>query len=337
MAKLPVTAQSDLEHRYYRYLRNQGYATTDALLGVLRAYLPYFADHKTVLDIGCGHGEFLQLLTAAGHTAVGVDIDPAMVAACQAQGLTAYTADVLTWLPEQSARFDAIFSSNVVEHLDAPTVQQLIAQAYTALRPGGLLVIGTPNPESLIVQFYEFWRDPTHVRLYSRQLLEFFFADAGFTRIANGDNPAAAWEGIDALLDPAALPAAPDGAAPMLDAPQDLPPLPAPPPATASLRQRLSFRVLHFAFQKFMEPYIAPLRTALTEERHYSQQLERAIAQLATQLAQREERHEARAQQVNSGLRFPYPAREHFVLGYKPGADATAATLATTPPSAGEE
>lgn len=334
---MAATEQNDLEHRYYRYLRDQGYATTAALVDVLRAYLPYFAGQQQVLDIGCGHGEFLQLLTEAGHTAVGVDIDPAMVAACQARGFTAYTADVLAWLPEQPARFDAIFSSNVVEHMDAPTVQRLIALAYGALRPGGLLVIGTPNPESLIVQFYEFWRDPTHVRLYSRQLLEFFFADAGFTRIENGNNPAAAWDGIDVMLNPAALPSAPDGAAPVIEAPQDLPPLPPPPAADASLRQRLNFRVLHFVYQKFMEPYVAPLRAALGEERRYSKQLEGAITQLTTQLAQRDARHAAHFQQLGYGLRFPYPAREHFVLGYKPNADTTATTpVATTLPS-GEE
>lgn len=323
MATTPVTEQSDLEHRYYRYLRNQGYATTDALLGVLRAYLPYFADHQQVLDIGCGHGEFLQLLTDAGHTAVGVDIDPAMVAACQTQGLTAYTANVLEWLPQQPARFDAIFSSNVVEHMDAPTVQRLIAQAYTALRPGGLLVIGTPNPESLIVQFYEFWRDPTHVRLYSRQLLEFFFADAGFIGIKNGDNPAATWDGVDVILGPNALPVD-QGIDPFTVPPAvDLAPLPPPPPATASLRQRLAFRLLQIFYQKVLEPYIAPLRIALAEEQRYAKNLEKQLAQLHRDLAQSHTLNNARFQQVGSALRFPYPTREHFVYGYK--ANLTAA------------
>lgn len=324
--------RSDLEHRYYGYLRNQGYATTDALLGVLRAYLPYFKGKTRVLDIGCGHGEFLQLLVAAGHEAVGVDIDPAMVAACTAQGLTAYEADVLDWLPTQANSFDAIFSSNVVEHMDAQTVQQLIQGAYTALRPGGLLLIGTPNPESLIVQFYEFWRDPTHVRLYSRQLLEFFFADAGFDQIQNDNNAAAAWEGMDAMLAPIPLPAASEGQTPLPLPPLgELPPLPPPPPAGASLRQRLTFSVVDFVFKKFMEPYIAPLRDALTAERRYAQGLESALQHLSAQVQQHEAQHQLRFQQLSNALRFPYQSREHFVLGYK--ATLPSATLADNSPA----
>ena len=317
--------RGDLEHRYYSYLRNQGYATTDALLGVLRAYLPYFAGKDRVLDIGCGHGEFLQLLVEAGHEAVGVDIDPAMVAACSAQGLTAYEADVLDWLPTQANSFDAIFSSNVVEHLDAKTVQQLIDGAYQALRPGGLLLIGTPNPESLIVQFYEFWRDPTHVRLYSRQLLEFFFADAGFDQIQNGNNAAAAWEGLDAMLAPIPSPVPLDRQNPLPLPPLgELPPLPPPPAAGAPLRQRLTFGVVNFVFKKFMEPYIAPLRDALTAERRYAQGLESALQHLTAQIEQNEAQHQMRFQQLSNGLRFPYQSREHFVLGYK-AAPASAA------------
>src|SRR5690606_28108973 len=154
----------------------------EALRQVLQWYMRYFQGFERVLDIGCGNGEFLQLLQAAGHTAVGVDIDPAMVQQCIDQGLTAYEADVISWLPSQAGQYDAIFSSNVIELLGAKTVLTIVEQAYHALRPGGMLLLGTPNPESAIVQFHEYWRDPTHVRLYNRQLLEFFLHDSGFTQ-----------------------------------------------------------------------------------------------------------------------------------------------------------
>ena len=142
------TNPQELEHRYYQYLRDHQYASTDALVHVLRWYLPYFEGFPRVLDIGCGHGEFLQLLTEQGHDAVGIDIDPAMVATCRERGLTAYEGDAISWLQGQEAAFDAIFSSNVIEHLDAPTVQALIQRAHTALRPGGLLLIDYTKGQS---------------------------------------------------------------------------------------------------------------------------------------------------------------------------------------------
>ena len=96
------TSHGDLENRYYAYLRQQSLSSTESLLGVLRFYLPYLEQSHRVLDIGCGHGEFLEMLTAAGHEAVGMDIDPGMVAACRAKGLDVTEADVLEWLPRST-------------------------------------------------------------------------------------------------------------------------------------------------------------------------------------------------------------------------------------------
>lgn len=183
----------NMESRYYRFLRDRGYIDADFLRDVLSVYLPHFSGLDRILDVGCGHGEFLQLLRAAGHEAVGIDIDPGMVKACLDQGLTAFEADALEWLPTQEAAFDGIFSSNVIEHLDVPQVVAFVRACYAALRPGGLVLFAVPNPESLVVQLNEFWRDATHVRLYSRQLLEFFLHDSGFLQIESAENPAARW------------------------------------------------------------------------------------------------------------------------------------------------
>ncbi len=329
---------ANLEYRYYQYLRGNQYATTDALMAVLRWYLPYFEGFTRVLDIGCGHGEFLQLLEEDGHEAVGIDIDPAMVATCRQLGLTAYEGDAGAWLAGQTAQFDAIFSSNVIEHLDAQQVQTWIRQAYGALRPGGMLLIGTPNPESLIVQFHEFWRDPTHVRLYSRQLIEFFFADAGFSNIENGNNGAAAWDGIDQLLTPTAQPdRQPPAAMPVFDpANTTLHPLPSPPPATAPLRQRLAFRLLHFVYGKFLEPYVALIRSdqarqnqQITEMQALIRSLYERNGLLEAALEQTNARLDTHVQQLGNGFRFMHPPREHFVYGYKPTTEGDGVTTET--------
>lgn len=317
-----MTQQLDLEHRYYDYLYSQGYVSNVALRKVLQWYVRYFDGFAKVLDIGCGNGEFLSILQATGHTAVGVDIDPAMVAACQQQGLTAYAADVVTWLPTQAGQYDAIFSSNVLEHLDAQTVAAVVSGAYQALRPGGLLLMGTPNPESAIVHLHEYWRDPTHVRLYSRQVLEFFLHNAGFVAVKSDVNRETEWEGLPPMLQALQTTAPTD---PARQPPPrqhhrvaDLQPWPTAPGPGSSLRQRLSFRLLHLAFKKFMEPYLDLVRLDLEHQRQHIVQLEEQLAWSQRQFATLQQQADQQSQQLGNNLRFLYAAREVFVYGYKP-------------------
>ncbi|MBI3944147.1 MAG: class I SAM-dependent methyltransferase [Chloroflexi bacterium] len=333
---------SNLESRYYEYLRGADYSSTAFLHQVLEAYLPYFQNFHRILDIGCGHGEFLQLLQSTGHQAVGVDIDPAMVQTCLDHGLEVYHADVLEWLPQQEAPFDAIFSSNVMEHLPPDQVARIIQIAFEALRPGGILLIGVPNPESAIVQFYEFWRDPTHVRLYNRQLLEFFFRDAGFTHITNAENVAARWEGLDTLLGPTAP--LPEFTSPPINGEDrlftfpplpevpDALPLPPAPPADASLKDRLWYRIANYLFNKFLGPFTGVWREEIRQQRIYLANLRSIMAEIYQQ--QESERryrvlehalvldlHQKLAGRIDGlerAYRFLHPSREVFVYGYKP-------------------
>jgi SAM-dependent methyltransferase len=302
---------NDLENRYYSYLRSHNYSSEEALGAVLRAYLPHFEGFAHVLDIGCGHGEFLQLLTAAGHRATGVDVDAGMVSHCRTLGLDVHQVDAITWLPEQAGQFDAVFSSNVVEHMDAATVAALIRSAFIALRPGGLLLFTTPNPESAIVQFYEFWRDPTHVRLYNRQLMEFFVADAGFVRVESKTNPMADWEGIDVLLEAITtrLPVLPS-----VPPPGVIAPLPPAPGSGASLRQKVAWRIANFVYHKFTEPYVAPLRADLQRHEEMHAAIGRSLSVANVGLTTLQER----IRQLATTDRFLYPSREYLVLGYKP-------------------
>jgi SAM-dependent methyltransferase len=312
----PKVAADSVENRYYAYLRSHGYSSTDSLIAVLRVYLPLFAGCPRVADLGCGHGEFLEMLRAEGHAVAGVDVDPAMVAACRAQGFDVALGDAEAWLAARHAAFDGVFSSNVVEHLPAETVARWVAAAHMALRPGGRIVLATPNPESLIVQFHEFWRDPTHVRLYSRQLLEFMLADAGFVQVESHTNPASAWEGGEetATALEAALP---------LPAPVETPtfetPLPTAPEPQAPLRDRWTWRLVSFVYRKFSEPFLLALRADI--ERHRL-----ALRDLAEATAREREALEAvreRMARLAAAQRFLHPPREIYVTGIKPGAPAS--------------
>ena len=184
---------SNLEGNFYEYLYGEQQSDPEWNRKVFEFYAPQFAQCQHVLDVGCGEGQFLELLEAQGVCAKGVDSDGRMIRVCRAKGLDVVESDLFSYLRDRREGFDGIFSSNVIEHLSAEDAIRFARLALDALRPGGRLLVATPNPESLIVHLYEFWRDATHVRLYSRFLLEFILFDAGFREIQSGQNPRTRW------------------------------------------------------------------------------------------------------------------------------------------------
>lgn len=129
-----------------------------------RVYLDLVDGSAPVLDAGCGRGEFLDLLAERGIEFEAVDIDPGMVARCREKGHDATQGDMIEFLqrrPEGS--LGAIFSAQVIEHLDYRQLQRFLDLALSRLRPGGLLVAETVNPYSPLAM-KAFWVDPTHVR-----------------------------------------------------------------------------------------------------------------------------------------------------------------------------
>ncbi len=150
----------------------------------LATYLPYLAGQRTVLDLGCGRGESLALFSRHGLAARGVDGSAEMVAACQRQGLEAEVADLfehLAGLAEGS--LGAVVSFHVVEHLAPESLDRLVRLAWRVLEPGGVLILETPNPLSVVVAARNFWLDPTHRRPVHPKSLELLFEAAGFEEV----------------------------------------------------------------------------------------------------------------------------------------------------------
>jgi O-antigen chain-terminating methyltransferase len=147
-------------------------------------YKPYFAGCRSVLDIGCGRGEFLELMREMEVPAQGIDLGEESVAQCREKGLRAEVADLFGYLgPDKNGEFDGIFASQIVEHLDPARLPEMIRLCAASLRRGGILAIETPDPACLAIFATYFYLDPTHTRPVPHALLEFYMEEAGLGSI----------------------------------------------------------------------------------------------------------------------------------------------------------
>lgn len=154
-------------------------------------YLPFFEHCETVVDLGCGEGNFVELLAEHGIQAVGVDFDRKCCEAAWERGINVVHQDALSYLAEADAgSIDGIFSAHLVEHLPYETVIELLRRSYRVLKPGGVIVLTTPNVRGLFSHLEMFYIHFGHVTFYHPRLLCFFLEFAGFVEPQTGENPA---------------------------------------------------------------------------------------------------------------------------------------------------
>ena len=170
----------------YKYVafEDQFRGSGDAIAARLQKYVQRFAGAGSVVDLGCGRGEFLAALEAAGVPARGVDANGDMVAAARARGLDAVRGDALTYLssiPEGS--LGGIIATQVVEHLEPAYLIRLLDAASRALRPGAPIVLETINAACWLAFFSSYIRDITHVRPIHPDTLQYLLRASGFERV----------------------------------------------------------------------------------------------------------------------------------------------------------
>ena len=137
-----------------------------------------------VLDVGCGRGEWLEVLTAAGLVARGVDRNPVMVAECRARGLDVVQGDGIGYLRQlPSGSLGVLSAIHVIEHIGFNDLIALLDEARRVLRPGGMLVLETPNPENLVVGACSFYYDPTHRQPLPPEPMRHVTQARGFTDV----------------------------------------------------------------------------------------------------------------------------------------------------------
>jgi SAM-dependent methyltransferase len=178
------------EDHFYRAFEEEFRGSRELIKSRLRFYLPFIEPLKQTppcpkaVDLGCGRGEWLEILEENGFSALGVDRDDGMLAACRERGLASEKEDAIECLKRLPDASLAIVSGfHIAEHLPFADLRRLVQESARVLQTGGLLILETPNPENLRVAGTSFYLDPTHERPLPPDLLKFLAQYYGFARI----------------------------------------------------------------------------------------------------------------------------------------------------------
>ena len=175
---------------FYRTFEDKHRGTLQQIKHSQRVYLPFVQPltliypNPQAIDLGCGRGEWLELAREAGFDAQGVDLDDGMLAECRKRGLKVRTLDAIAALKELPNESQTVVSGfHLAEHIPFETLQLLVKEALRVLKPAGLLILETPNPENIVVGTTNFYLDPTHNRPLPPLLLSFLPEYYGFGRV----------------------------------------------------------------------------------------------------------------------------------------------------------
>jgi len=174
---------------FYRAFEDRHRGPRELIKSRLRVYVPFFEPLKALyenckaVDLGCGRGEWLELLREFDFDATGVDLDDGMLAACRALGLPAEQGEAIAFLRAMpDASLTIVSGFHIAEHIPFPDLQVLVQEALRVLQPAGLLILETPNPENIVVGTANFYLDPTHQRPLPPLLMSFLPEHYGFAR-----------------------------------------------------------------------------------------------------------------------------------------------------------
>ncbi len=149
-----------------------------------KAYLPLMPREGPVLDLGCGRGEWLELLCQEGIAARGVDANRLMVAECRDRRLAVEQAEALDYLARVPAgSLGAVTVLRVVEQFAFPQLVRLLDEVARVLRLGGTAIFETPNPDNLLVACRDFHKDPGRLHPIPSQILRFLVESRGFSPV----------------------------------------------------------------------------------------------------------------------------------------------------------
>ena len=153
-------------------------------------YLPFLtsahagAKGRPILDLGCGRGEWLELLKENKLASRGVDLNSAMIAQCKERDLDVIHRDAIDYMRSLHANSQGgVTGFHIIEHLPFETLMDFFRETRRILKPGGVAIFESPNCKNLVVGAANFNIDPTHRNPVFPETAEFMLQSHGFERI----------------------------------------------------------------------------------------------------------------------------------------------------------
>jgi SAM-dependent methyltransferase len=175
---------------WYATFQEKFRGTREDIKARLRAHLPYVmaggvgTDTTPIVDLGCGRGEWLELLREQGLRATGVDLNRASLAKCREMGFDVVEKDILSYLQSlPDTDVGAVTGFHIIEHMPFDVLLSLMAETYRVLKPGGIAIFEAPNPQNVLVGSHTFYLDPTHRNPLPAGLVQFVMEMAGFSKV----------------------------------------------------------------------------------------------------------------------------------------------------------
>ncbi|MFB8791988.1 MAG: class I SAM-dependent methyltransferase [Potamolinea sp.] len=171
----------------YVAFEEQFRGSREVIINRLKVYLPLIEEAKIgtpesqILDVGCGRGEWLELLRESGYIASGIDISKVMLEQCRARGLEVTEGEVISYLQSlPDASLGAVSGFHIIEHIPLASLIKLFDEAVRVLRSGGIIIFETPNPRNVLVGSGDFYRDPTHLNPIHPDTISYLASLKGF-------------------------------------------------------------------------------------------------------------------------------------------------------------
>lgn len=137
-----------------------------------------------ILDIGCGSGELVELMSQAGYRRVsGVDLSEEQVAIARGRGISGVAqADLFNHLDSLDEPLDAIVAVDVLEHLEKAEIVRALRLICATLRPGGRVIVRVPNAQSPFGGRFRYG-DFTHATSFTQHSISQVLLATGFSDI----------------------------------------------------------------------------------------------------------------------------------------------------------
>ena len=187
---LPSTELIDFTDEEYAEFEERFRGKREEVKENFKVYIPLIRQLKNrfedeeirAVDLGCGRGEWLEVLKEEGINGVGVDLNEVFLSYLKSVGLKGIKKDVVEYLKSlESDKLHLITAFHLIEHINIKRRIEFIKEAFRVLKRGGVLIVETPNPRNILVGSGDFYRDPSHVTPLFPDTLSFIGKMVGFS------------------------------------------------------------------------------------------------------------------------------------------------------------